>query len=206
MFRRKQKEVIRLFGIGGNLKTSIINSGAFKKYVKIPEFNREAGELLEPFKENISTAVNLVSKYIMVKTLLTTKERRFISDRSLIDYAIMNQLIINLLDHYFGASNENLTIERTLKLENDLYKDCKCYNILLVTKSEEFVAKIIDESWDERAYFYECSDNYFKSQEYYGRIIQESFPNVLVIELTDFSDFPKLIDSIVQKIKVYINE
>lgn len=197
----KTKKVIRLFGVGGNLKTSILSHKAFKSYVHIPEFNREAGRLSARFNENLTTTNNLVAKYLLIKSLLHTKETKFISDRSLIDYGIMNELIKEHLPDYFGAVNDLLTVEKAFEMDDDLYKDVEKIDVLLITKDEEFISKIIDNSHDERAYFFDNSRTYFNCQEIYYSYITAYLPEVTVIELKDISNPKLVIEDIVDKIK-----
>lgn len=203
MFSSKRK-IVRLFGIGGNLKTSLISSELFNNYIKVPEFNRELNRLMEPYGEGVSTPMNMNAKYILLKTLLQTDCKRIVMDRSLIDYAIMNYIIINYLDDYFGASHEALTIEAAMKLEHELFDNQNTINILLITSDLNFIKNMIDNSWDERAKFFDDHKTYIKSQEFYKDVIINNFPDTHIIDLGDMSDIHKTIETVKSKIIKYL--
>jgi len=193
------RKIIRLFGVGGNFKTSIYNNPVFKDFIRVPEFNREFTSLLKPFNQFPTTVHNIHAKYIMLRTILQTTAS-LIMDRSLIDYAIMNIIIRDFLDDYYECTHDDLTIDYAMKLENELFSHENCNNVLLITKDEEFIDKIINKGKDQRAYFFDDSETYKKCQEFYCDIITERIPDVKVLTIESVSNPREVADCLAKQI------
>lgn len=200
-------ELIRLMGVGGNLKTSLLNRPEFREYLPIPEHNRELGNLMSKFNGYPNVTTNFCSKYLLIKEILKHGDK-FIMDRSLYDYVIIDHVVKNIIPYYKGTYSHMDKYEKeAIELEDELFKDFKCHNILLVTKEINQIRKMIDEGDDERANFYDNTACYLEAQDYYEAKMRSRFKDdLLVIYLQDWSDIPMSIDQTVVKIQEYISK
>ena len=206
------KKVIRLLGIGGNFKTSILNAWDLPNYIKIPECNSEFQSELTKFNLCASTAHNFAVKKLVTRVLINNNpESNVITDRALFDYYIFNELLhLGYNWEYAKSYCKDLVAEN--EPEKDLFKEFKIYNVLLVTLDRDFVYNIIDNSNSERANYFEHSDQYFECQDLYIKIVQKFIDyegsKLLRLDLSNIklTKLDTTINSLIKSIKKFVNE
>lgn len=180
-----------LRGIGGNFKSSIAKEMVKSGFTMIPEANREFEHALAKFDRVSDTELNYCSKYIMIKGILANKPCRVVSDRGLIDYAMMSQFVKKILMHYDGCQSDHLDPEEVYKEECAVFNGCSMINVLLLTTDKKFLKKIIDDSFDTRACFFDNTDDYLACQELYKKFVLDHYANVITIELDHIPEVEK---------------
>lgn len=188
------KQVIMLRGLGGNFKSSIAKELVASGYAMIPEGNREFEKVLNTFDRQSDTELNYCAKYIVIKGLLGNNFEKYVSDRGLIDYALMNEFVNKILLHFHESWSPNLNLENVFKEECSLLNGYSIVNVLLMTTDKGFLKKIIDDAYDVRACFYDNSEDYLQCQEIYKNFILEHYDNVIQINLDKIPDADKYSD------------
>lgn len=203
----KDKKLLILGGIGGNLKSTILShSSEISNLARIPECNSEFDKFIGDYDEKSSVVKNLAVKKLVMSTLIDSQLHEFISDRTLIDYAIMNEMISRELTHYSESANKMLDFNSVLSIEREVTRLCKVYPVLLLTTDKEFLSDIIDNSFSERAIFYDNSDSYLVCQEIYKNRFLSAYSESLVIEVSNAKDTIANLDQLISKIKDFYND
>lgn len=209
------KRVVVLRGIGGNFKSSVARALIRDNYMLIPEGNREFDEMFEEdFNRNSDPELNYTLKRLLFKSFLRNQNTNFISDRGLVDYAMMNEFIKKYIWQYRSSMSEHLNVQKAFCEECELLNGYQVINILLTTEDKNFIKHIIDDGFDVRACFYEDTETYLKCQEMYKEFVLNKYHNVVHIRLTDipvselYSDtmnafVEKLVNDVKNRISLY---
>lgn len=201
----KDKNIVALLGVGGNFKSSLARELEKLDYILIPEGNRQFERNLEKDFDRISDPeLNYEVKKVLLDSFLRLNFDKFVCDRTLIDYALMNEFIKKILLHYNGVKSDKISLDLIYNEELKLFNGYSVKRILLTTSDKSFVKAIIDDAFDIRACFFDDSDSYFKCQDLYANFILKNFNNVVHIDLNDIplceKDSPEILDYI-DKIK-----
>lgn len=196
-------KVIKLLGLGGNFKSSISSSEEFKDFIQIPECHREYEALMNRYGNGSNTIASFCVKQLVTRHLLQLGGN-FICDRTLLDQAIINELIKTELTHYKGFESKHLTIERAVNDEVELFDGFDCTAVLLINSDRDFVSKLMS-SPDERSSLYKDVDTYMKCQDYYVNVVKNNLSKLgnrsVVIDIGGIDNIPMKIDSVINKIK-----
>lgn len=201
------KKLVILRGLGGNFKTSILKSSIFKDFIRVSEGNRLYESKLEEFGRKTDTAQNFCVKHTLLVSQMDS-EKDLILDRGLLDYAVMNQIVLDYSKEesiFLSAYEPLLTEEYCIKEESQLFKDHEVVNILLATYDRDFLHKIIDESFDARGSFFGDTDTYLEKQDLYISVMRKYLSNMHEIRFDhvpeDQESLLKLIDDTTAQIQ-----
>lgn len=212
------KNIIILRGLGGNFKSSIAKIFADHRYIMVPEANREFERVLSKFDRISDTELNYCAKYVVMQGFVNNAFKNpsltnFVADRGLVDYGLMNEFVNTILLHYHDSYSKNLKVEELFKEECALLNGFKITNILLTTTDKKFLHKIIDESIDARACFFDNTEDYLKCQEMYREFILSHYNDVKEIVIDKVPDTSKYSDEmkmfvmkLFEQIQVYHDE
>lgn len=179
-------KIIVLRGIGGNLKTSLLNRFIYKEFIPIPECNREfERDLRSKFNRGSDFELNYCVKKLVMKSILSTvNNEKIIMDRSLIDYALLNDFTKDILEWYYHIHSDKIKISDAFYEEKELFDGNQIYNVLLITSDDRFIEHMLNQE-DERAYFYDNIDWYYECQDRYKNFVMNNYHHVIPIILQD---------------------
>lgn len=197
----KNKLLIILRGLGGNFKSAIAKELVHYGFIMIPEGHREFEKVLSEFDRISDVELGYCAKHIMIEAFLKNDFEKYVSDRGLVDQALMNQFIKEILEHYSGCESEHLDVEKVYQEECKLFNGYRVVNVLLETTDIKFLEKIIDNSFDARACLFEYKEYYLECQEAYKEFVLSHYNNVIRIKLDKVPDLPKYSEGMNQFVK-----
>jgi hypothetical protein len=142
----------------------------------------------------------------MIQAFLKNDFDKYVSDRGLVDQALMNQFIKTILEHYKGCESEHLDVEKVYQEECRLFNGYRVVNVFLETTDLKFLEKIIDNSFDTRACLFEYKEYYLECQEVYKEFVLSHYNNVIRIKLDKIPDLPKYSEGMNQFVKELANK
>lgn len=187
----KNKRIIILRGIGANFKSCIgkefhNNLG----YDFIPSNKSFVKVLTSHFEQESNLQLNYCAKYAIIKSHLENQNEVYISNGGLVEEAMKAYFIKNYLPH-MKMSISGLSLDKAFDDECRLFNGYSIINVLVTTSDKKFLEKIIDDSYDSRAIFYDSSENYLECQDYFANYVVKNFDNIVKYDFFDVNNIKK---------------